>query len=51
MEEEVELAASDMPKEIKKYKKMIRPTADALKETPVSHHIVLKPADILVFLQ
>jgi starch synthase (maltosyl-transferring) len=51
IEEELELAAADMPKEIKKYKKMIRPTADALKETAVSHHIVLKPADILVFLQ
>jgi starch synthase (maltosyl-transferring) len=51
MEEELELAAADMPEEIKKYKKIIRLTAEEFRGMPVSHHVVLKPADILVFLQ
>ena len=50
-EGELEIAAADLPEEIRHYKKMVRLTADAFKETPVSHHIMLKPADIIVFLR
>jgi len=50
MEEELEVA---MRKCRRKLKSIKRCTADGrgFKETAASHHIVLKPADILVFLQ
>jgi starch synthase (maltosyl-transferring) len=51
MEKCLEIAPEAVPDELKLYKKMVRPVATTIKEAIVPQHIVLKPAEILVFVK
>jgi starch synthase (maltosyl-transferring) len=51
LDEEQDVSGEDLPEEIGGYKKVVRLVSGPFRETAISHHLSLKPAEILMFLQ